>query len=106
MAHDAHKLNLTSVRKAYPGTWGDLVKVAEINAAQIMSDEMPDEYPFEQAREFLKMIRNEVHAGDCGEARSWLRAPITCDACIYDEYMVKAWKHMEKVSIPETETVK
>jgi len=41
---------------------------------------------------YLRKAAHERHAGDCRVCPSWLVAAVTCSACVYDEYVAKAWE--------------
>ena len=77
------------------GDWSATIREVELIAAELM---LKHEKGWKQDAENLEWFLNFVreagqlpHAGDCRICRSWLTAPITCDACVYDEYMLKAW---------------
>jgi hypothetical protein len=42
--------------------------------------------------EYVRRVRGLRHQGDCNVAASWLTAPITCSACVYEDAIVKAWE--------------
>lgn len=79
------------------GDWGNTIREIELLAAEIMVKEGNELDPsdtgcsIEWAAKYIRKAGQEPHQGDCHLCRSWLTAPITCDACVYDEYMLKAW---------------
>lgn len=75
--------------------WSDTIREVEHIAAEMLAaNEDEDETEtlcLEFYQKYLERVRDATHSGDCGICRSWDTAPITCDACVYDEYMLKAW---------------
>jgi hypothetical protein len=55
--------------------------------------------PFYQ--NYIRQSRQSAHAGDCPIAPAWLVAPITCDACVYADYVALAfeWLRVENGGI-------
>lgn len=41
---------------------------------------------------FITRERMSGHGGDCYVAPSWLVGPVTCSACVYEEYVAKAFE--------------
>lgn len=87
-------LDLRWIRGKTPN-WSETIREVELIAAEIM---LKEETTWDQGDGNLDWMLNFVreagrtpHGGDCSQCRSWLTAPITCDACVYDEYMLKAW---------------
>lgn len=97
MAYGVNKLDVSWARKHFPEnmSWSDIIQAVEDEAVKILVSEEEDGDAV-WATEYFATTRDEAHAGDCGECRIWLRAPISCDACIYDEYMAKAWEKLKK----------
>jgi hypothetical protein len=75
--------------------WSKTIRQVELLAAELMlKDEKtwkPDDENLEWCINFIHEAGQLPHGGDCPVCRAWLTAPITCDACVYDEYMLKAW---------------
>lgn len=69
------------------------LEVAEQTAARLLSED--GDGSLEWAESFIRAASKERHFGDCPYARSWERGPATCSACVYDEFMLKAWKRLE-----------
>jgi hypothetical protein len=69
---------------------------AQTIATRLIAENEDGSTSIEWATMYIKTISNLVHAGDCNVCRSWLKAPITCHACVYDEFMLKAWNQMGK----------
>ena len=70
--------------------WTATVREVELIAAEIaMNDD--EGSSIDWYVDFIRIAGCLPHGGDCGLCRSWDTAPITCDACVYDEYMLKAW---------------
>lgn len=94
MTESVQNLDLRWIR-GKTGDWWKTIREIELIAAELM---LKDEKAWKQDDENLEWCINFIrgagerpHGGDCSVCRSWLTAPITCDACIYDEYMLKAW---------------
>ncbi len=89
MMVEVQNLDLRWIR-GKTGDWGATIAEIEKIAAEIMvKEEMGGD--FEWCHNYVLRSAQQPHSGDCGICRSWLTAPITCDACVYDEYMLKAW---------------
>jgi hypothetical protein len=86
--NDPSKLDLRWIR-GKTRDWTATIAEIEKIAAEIMVEEDIGEWDF--CFDLIQSAGKRPHAGDCGLCRSWLTAPITCDACVYDEYMLKAW---------------
>lgn len=93
---DPAQLDLTWIR-GKTGNWGNTIREIELIAAEIMVREGRELDPpdvactLEFATTYIEKAGWAPHSGDCSVCRSWLTAPITCDACVYDKYMMKAW---------------
>lgn len=87
---DVLNLDLSWIRGKTPN-WGRTIAEVELIAAEIMAAE-DSGGDLDWNIEFIKRAGQEPHEGDCGQCRKWLIAPVTCDACVYDEYMLKAWE--------------
>lgn len=84
------------------GDWSRTIAEVELIAAELMVAEQPA-MGLDWCHNYVKRSGAEPHQGDCSVCRSWLTAPITCDACVYDEYMLKAWaKKHEAVTAAAT----
>jgi hypothetical protein len=95
MAYGVEKLDLSwAVGRYGDGSWNAVIEHAEKVAIELMADD-EDGDALDWAKGFLLEARHKPHAGDCRECRSWLTVPITCDACVYDKYMTKAWAKMK-----------
>lgn len=103
MAYNVSTLNVAWARKHFPVTmsWQAIIDTVEAEAVNILVAEDGHDSR-DWAAGYFPLIRNLAHSGDCSECRSWMRAPITCDACVYDEYMAKAWESLK--SKVETKT--
>lgn len=91
---DPAKLDLSWIRGKTPN-WSNTIAEVELIAAEIM---LKEEKSWDQNKENLDWMVNFIrnagdgpHSGGCSICRSWLTAPMTCDACVYDKYMIKAW---------------
>lgn len=79
------------------GRMGSAIEAAEAvavwllasNEAQSELGETGTEYE-SYYRKFVQRAKQSRHWGDCPVAPSWLVAPITCEACVYEEYVTKA----------------
>jgi hypothetical protein len=80
------------------GGIGPAREEAHRRAVQLLRED--EESSPEWAESFMRHARDVIHQGDCPLARTWLRAPITCSACVYDEYMLKAWQQMRNETNP------
>ncbi len=78
--------------------WGATIREVELIAAEIMVKEGIADIDWTLG--YLRRSGQEPHQGDCSICRSWLTAPITCDACVYDEYMLKAWEQKKQACQP------
>ena len=90
-----------AVRKYGDGSWNAVISHAEQIAAEIFAEDeaRPNEFKegwVKWALKYFEDVRHMAHYGDCDIARSWMFAPWTCDACVYDEYMVKAFAKMKQ----------
>jgi hypothetical protein len=99
MSYDVNKTKIGWAIEKY-GSISKAIDEAEKMAVQIFKEEDEDE-PSNWADTFFPSVRNDIHRGDCNEARSWLTGPITCHACVYDEYMSKAWERLNGMDISE-----
>lgn len=70
--------------------WRKTIEEVELIAAEMLAKDESDE-SLDWARRYLSHAGTIPHGGDCGLCRSWDTAPITCGACVYDEYMLRAW---------------
>lgn len=100
-------LDLNWIRGKTPN-WSNTIAEVELIAAEIM---LKEEKSWDQNNKanldwmvnFIRDAGSGPHSGGCNICRSWLTAPMTCDACIYDEYMLKAWaKKREAVEAAQT----
>lgn len=87
---DISKIDLRWIRGKTPN-WGRTIAEVELIAAEIMIAE-EDGTGLDWHHHFIIEAGRQPHSGDCSQCRSWLTGPITCDACVYDEYMAKAWE--------------
>jgi hypothetical protein len=93
---DVRTLDLSWIR-GKTDDWGKTIEEVELIAVEIMVDE--DIGSREWVSGYIPRVGRLPHGGDCSLCRSWLTAPITCDACVYDRYMLKAWnKKRESMS--------
>lgn len=79
------------------GKYGDGSMEAIITHAEKIAVDLLMEYDPGHSREFVEtqLDRSCRHFGDCKKARSWEQPPMTCDACIYDEFILKAFEKMK-----------
>jgi hypothetical protein len=87
-----------AVGKYGDGTWDAAIAEAESNAIRLLCEDDSSE---QWASDYIRRAARSPHAGDCSIAPVWHRAPITCDACVYEEYMLKAWARMRAALSPQ-----
>jgi hypothetical protein len=90
MMDNAANLDLRWIR-GKTGNWQRTIDEVELIAAEILQ-KYQDDSSIEWSLDFIKRTGQEPHAGDCSLCRSWLTAPISCEACTYDVFMLKAWE--------------
>ncbi len=59
----------------------------------------------ESAMTFILWAGKQIHFGDCDLARSWDVGPKSCSACVYDDYMMRAWQALELELAPNVVVV-
>ena len=64
--------------------------LASNEARAELGETVAEHIPFYE--HFIKRERMSGHRGDCHVAPSWLVAPMTCSACVYEEYVAKAFE--------------
>lgn len=79
-----------AVAIAKHGSTSAAIDAAEAIAVRILVEEHDGSDAW--AASYIPRVRTLPHMGDCPHARAWMRGPVTCDACVYDELMTKAWK--------------
>lgn len=75
------------------------IDAAEKIAVDILMED--SESSWDWAAATIRRERDKAHGGDCAKARSWMIAPITCMACVYDDAMLKAWQRLKSQMLPE-----
>jgi hypothetical protein len=90
MTTDVANLDLGWIR-GKTWNWQRTIDEVELIAAEILQKDQEDG-SIEWSLGFIQRAGKMPHNGDCGLCRSWLTAPITCEPCVYDEFMLKAWE--------------
>ena len=95
---DVRNVRIGWAIKHYGGI-GPAVDAVQKRATELLRTDQ-DSSP-EWAESFMAKVATERHMGDCGLARSWEVGPVTCSACIYDEFMLLAWQELQKEVNPD-----
>lgn len=74
------------------GSIGAAISAAERMAVLFLVED--DDNSPEWATQYMQKAREERHLGDCAKARWWEQGPMTCLACVYDEFMERAWRDL------------